>query len=191
MKKAIKNKQANADLKEEITRDAVINEVAQTGSDFLLRSWLLVDKILPEHLSQLKDVPKNPKFEAKGGINLHTSYSNYMLFLCVATTLNEKGNLTMGELSRAISVPLSTATRMVDWMVERKYAERLSDSNDRRIVRVALTTNGYKLSQEAKGYLFEHAAEIVRRLPKATQKFLLINMKDVMSAWESVIDGST
>jgi DNA-binding MarR family transcriptional regulator len=149
-----------------------------------------VDKILPEHLSHLKDVPKNPKFEGKDNINLHTSYSNYMLFLCVAATLNEKGSLTMGELSRAISVPLSTATRMVDWMVDRDYAERLSDSSDRRIVRVALTANGHKLSQEAKGYLFEHATAVLRRLPKATQKFLLINMKDVMGAWEAVLDES-
>ncbi len=188
MKKITTNKQKKVSIKEEDSRDAVISEVAQLGSNFLLRSWLLIDKILPEKLSHISKASKNPRLEEK--LNLHISYSNYMLFLCVAATLNEKGSLTMGELSRAVSVPLSTATRMADWMVENEYAERLSDSNDRRIVRLALTENGRRLNIEAKMYLFEQAAEIVRRLPKATQKILLINMKEVMSAWETVLNES-
>src|SRR5947209_6699489 len=41
----------------------------------------------------------------------------------------------MGELSKALDVPLSTATRIVDGLVEHGYAERVNDPDDRRIVR--------------------------------------------------------
>jgi len=41
----------------------------------------------------------------------------------------------MGELSKALDVPLSTATRIADCGQER-YAERSPDPKDRRVVRV-------------------------------------------------------
>jgi DNA-binding MarR family transcriptional regulator len=53
--------------------------------------------------------------------------------------------LTMGELSEALCVPLSSATRLVDGLVASGYAVRLSDPTDRRIVRVALSPQGEKL----------------------------------------------
>jgi DNA-binding MarR family transcriptional regulator len=53
--------------------------------------------------------------------------------------------VTMGELSEALSVPLSSATRLVDSLVANGYAVRLSDPDDRRIVRVALSPQGKKL----------------------------------------------
>lgn len=168
--------------------DPIVSELSQLCSDFLLRTWLLVDKMLPEQLSKIGDVPKAgiPRNEGQHGVD--TSYSNFMLFLCVANTLNEHGSLTMGSLSRAISVPYSTATRMVDWMVESGYAQRSPDSEDRRIVRVALTDEGKKLSRDAKGFLFEHAVAFLKRLPEVQRKTLLINMKEVITAWASVLD---
>jgi DNA-binding MarR family transcriptional regulator len=53
--------------------------------------------------------------------------------------------LTMSELSQAVEVPLSTATRLVDTLVELEYAERLSDPTDRRLVRVRLTGQGSEM----------------------------------------------
>lgn len=51
----------------------------------------------------------------------------------------------MGELSRALDVPLSTATRLVDWLVDNDYVQRQPDLGDRRIVRVGLTDAGRRL----------------------------------------------
>jgi DNA-binding MarR family transcriptional regulator len=55
--------------------------------------------------------------------------------------------VSMGELSRFLDVPLSTATRMMDWLVKSGYAERLPDPQDRRVVRVGLTQNGRQIYQ--------------------------------------------
>ena len=71
--------------------------------------------------------------------------ANYQLFYRVSSGMSENSNLTMGELSSVLAVPLSTATRIVDYLVERGYMQRLPDSNDRRKVRVSLTEAGQKL----------------------------------------------
>jgi DNA-binding MarR family transcriptional regulator len=55
--------------------------------------------------------------------------------------------VSMGELSRMLDVPLSTATRIMDWLVKSGYAERLPDPQDRRVVRVGLTQNGRQIYQ--------------------------------------------
>lgn len=181
-------KKGDVNSKKNTEREAVVDEVAQLVSDFLLQSWLLLDKILPEQLTHIRDIPEYLRPITQDNKNVHTSYSNYMLFLCVSNTLIEKSSLTMGELSRAVAVPLSTATRMVDWMVDNNYAERLPDPNDRRIVRVALTEEGRNLSRDAKNFMFEHTSTITKRLPKAQQKAILINMKDVLAAWSNVLE---
>jgi DNA-binding MarR family transcriptional regulator len=75
--------------------------------------------------------------EARGG-EYHLQAFNR-----VATVFSQHARpLTMGEISEALNVPLSTATRMVDALVEQGYAERLPDPHDRRVVRVTLSAEG-------------------------------------------------
>jgi MarR family transcriptional regulator, organic hydroperoxide resistance regulator len=49
---------------------------------------------------------------------------------------------TMRELTEILAVPPSSVTGLVDTLVERHTLERISDPEDRRIVRVKLTQNG-------------------------------------------------
>ena len=173
-----------------VERATIIHEAGQLCSDFLLQIWLMVDKMLPEQFTEIRDGLKIALPDPNGRQRLSTVYSNYMLFLCVSNTLNEKESLTMGQLSRTISVNFSAATHMVDWMVASDYAIRLTDSDDRRIVRVALTDKGRNLSKDAKKFLFEHVVEFWRRLPNEQRKSLLINMKEVIDAGTAVLEDS-
>jgi DNA-binding MarR family transcriptional regulator len=66
--------------------------------------------------------------------------------------------ITMGDLSRILGVPFSTATRTVDWLVNNGYIQRLADPEDRRVVRVALTEAGKELYR-AMNHLFLKSAE--------------------------------
>lgn len=50
---------------------------------------------------------------------------------------------TMGELTADLSAPMSTTTRLVDWLVATGLVERLPDADDRRIVRISLTEAGW------------------------------------------------
>jgi DNA-binding MarR family transcriptional regulator len=62
---------------------------------------------------------------------------------------------TMNELSRALGLANSTMTRMVEHLVSRGLVSRAEDAQDRRVVRVALTTAGRKLQGELKGARME------------------------------------
>lgn len=59
--------------------------------------------------------------------------------------LPQDGNLTMNEISQAMELATSTMTRMIDQLVEKGLAQRATDPDDRRIVRVGLTLQGQQL----------------------------------------------
>ncbi len=82
-------------------------------------------------------------------------------FYRMAILLSQDPRPTIGELSEALSLPISTVSRIVSQLEERGYAERLPDSADGRVVRVALTdaarelyeTVGIRAARNARGVL--------------------------------------
>ena len=96
---------------------------------------------------------RQPAHESRFGAD------NTLLFR-VGTTLNTSTRLTMGEVSNALSVPLSTATRVVDSLVERGYVQRFRDQEDRRVVRVGFTPKGKRLYK----FIDSRIAERVRKV---------------------------
>lgn len=102
---------------------------------------------------------KQSAHESRFGVN------NDLLFR-VGTTLGNASSLTMGELSSALSVPLSTATRVVDTLVERGYVERFSDTEDRRVVHVKFTARGNQLYKFIDSRIAEHVRELASSLSK-------------------------
>ncbi len=96
--------------------------------------------------------------------------------------------MTMGQLSKATSIPQSTATRMVDWMVDNGYVERFHDADDRRVVRIRLTDSGRKILLAAREQLKELAATIVKRVPAIQRTALFFMLTDLTSAWTSVYE---
>jgi DNA-binding MarR family transcriptional regulator len=56
--------------------------------------------------------------------------------------LESNGPATMSEVSSAVGLALSSATGLVDRLVERRLVERSRPESDRRTVRVVLTTRG-------------------------------------------------
>jgi DNA-binding MarR family transcriptional regulator len=108
--------------------------------------------------------------------------ANYELFYRVSNSIHRKGNLTMGELSSALSVPLSTATRITDWLVDNGYIQRLPDPEDRRIVRVALTDIGRELYQTVDRYVRQRLQQILSCLTDEERTTLLALVNKVVSA---------
>jgi len=49
---------------------------------------------------------------------------------------------TMGEISSELNTPLSSATRIIDWLVHIHIVERISDPDDRRVVRICMSEKG-------------------------------------------------
>jgi len=61
--------------------------------------------------------------------------------------LADRGPLTMTDLSETLGVPLSTATRMVERLIDKGLAIRSRIEDDRRVVRVDLSAEGNRLQQ--------------------------------------------
>jgi DNA-binding MarR family transcriptional regulator len=57
--------------------------------------------------------------------------------------LKSKEPLSMTQISTALGMPKPNITVLADKLIEKKFAERLQDNHDRRIVMIALTKKGY------------------------------------------------
>jgi DNA-binding MarR family transcriptional regulator len=101
-------------------------------------------------------------------------------FFNTSSTLYRTENLTMGELSKSIAAPMSSTTRMVNWLVDNGYAARLSDPDDRRIVRVTLTEEGRKLHEYIESHIIERVRETIQLLTQEEQA-TIINVFDKLA----------
>ncbi len=61
--------------------------------------------------------------------------------------LAARGASTMSELTTELGIACSSATGIVDRLVQRGYAERTRPDDDRRTVKVALTRRGRNVNQ--------------------------------------------
>jgi DNA-binding MarR family transcriptional regulator len=113
--------------------------------------------------------------------------NNYELFYRVSSDLYLKDSITMGELSRSLSVPLSTATRMADWLVDNGYLERLPDIEDRRVIRVALTNIGKELHKIIDGYIRHRIRQIFSCLTYEEQTTLINLIGKVVSSLKDTV----
>ncbi len=132
---------------------------------------------IPQELVELRD--RVVMMELK---DRPASIANPFLFFRTVTLLARNPNLTMGELADALSVPFSTATRIANWFVDNGYAERLSDPDDRRIVRLALTDGGRRMHAAAAGLIMGHIQRILSALTTEEQAILLTLCRKVVTS---------
>ncbi|MBI5304249.1 MAG: MarR family transcriptional regulator [Chloroflexi bacterium] len=148
-------------------------QVDQVGE--ILRGFIRLKPLLNEPLTprSLQATRRLKALHAQVGIG-HFEVSG--LFFRLGVVLYEHAQpMTMSELSKELNVPLSTATRMVDWLVAHHFAERSPDPQDRRIVRVGMTPLGRETYQEMNN-LFAHRLEQVlsQLTPKERRQFIAL-----------------
>lgn len=102
--------------------------------------WIKFEAMLPGELARVQSM-----LEGMSAEELPVKDRDYELFYRISSVLSQKQSMTMGEVSTALSAPLSKATRTADWLVARGYIERTPDKEDRRIVRISLTGSGMVL----------------------------------------------
>ncbi len=121
-----------------------------------MQVWNKFEATLDKELAQIRD-----DLEGMHPQRIGQADTNYELFYRASSSIYPKGSMTMGELSDALSVPLSTATRIADWLVENGYIQRINDSEDRRVVRIALTDSGRGLFEAIDRYVRERLHKIL------------------------------
>ena len=109
---------------------------------------------------------------------------NTLLQVGVALS-SQQEPLSMGELSKALDVPLSTATRIADWWVKNGYAERSPDPKDRRVVRVALTKSGRDLLKAVNKLMRQRVEQVLRRFTPDERETLVVLLRKLVASLEN------
>ncbi len=130
--------------------------------------WNRFEVTLSHELAQVQS-----NIDGSQGNQVPHGNANYELFYRASSCLAPRGALTMGEFSSLLSVPLSTATRIADWLVDRGYIQRLTDTEDRRVVRVALTEKGHELHSTIDLYIRKRLEKILSCLTDRERDKLL------------------
>ena len=74
----------------------------------------------------------------------------------VLAILEKKHSASMSEIGKELFMPKPNATALVDKLVDVRMVERISDSSDRRIVRIKITEFGKESIDKARILLVEN-----------------------------------
>jgi DNA-binding MarR family transcriptional regulator len=163
-------------LANHVRKDARVSSIMSVVQSFI-QMWIKSESALHKEMARLQSADT----EGQSKMNPFTDYG---IFYGVSSRLVGNKHLTMGELSTALSVPFSRATRIVDAMVTDGYVKRVHDPDDRRIVRVTLTPEGIKLHHTIEIFTTEHVQNILSVLGKEEQEALLKLMGKILPALE-------
>ncbi|MDX8046604.1 MarR family transcriptional regulator [Gracilibacillus sp. S3-1-1] len=114
---------------------------------------------------QIVDIEKELRYIAsiikqKGREILHNYPITTPQFIALQHLL-ERGDLTLGELSKHINLAFSTTTDLVDRMEKIEIVERVRDTKDRRVVRIHLLDKGRKIIHEVLEKRREYLGEVL------------------------------
>ena len=159
-----------------MSRDELYSNQVTAVVHGFMEVWNRFEATLSKELSQIQESLQgmHPQRE-------HQPNANYELFYRACSSIYPKGNITMGEFSNALSVPLSTATRIADWLVDNGYIQRLPDSDDRRVVRVSLTDTGKELFKAIDRYIRQRMLQMLSSLTAEERTILLTLVVKVVS----------
>ncbi len=132
---------------------------------------------LPEDVALFKK--KMSALRAAG----HTFEDKAFLYRVFILLSRDKDPLTMGQLSSELDVSLSTATRIVDGLVQAGMVERSNDHSDRRVVRVGMSRNGRKLYEAGMAYNKQRIAKLLNVFTAEEQEQLLKLMNKLFDAF--------
>ena len=162
--------------------------VSRETAEILRRLFYLRNRFkvgMPENIVLLRERLAKSKLGKKvEGI------TDFDLFHKIGQVLaNAQEPVSMGELSRELEVPLSTATRLMDWLVKNDYARRLPDSEDRRIVRMALTDEGRSLYQTINDYLLERLERVMGHFTPEERESILALLRKLYTVLHEETDA--
>ncbi len=141
-----------------------------------MQVWNKFESTLDKELAQIRE-----NLEGMHPHRVGQSDANYELFYRASSNIYPQGSMTMGEFSTALSVPLSTATRIADWLVDNGYVQRFNDPEDRRVVRITLTDNGRGLYKAIDKYIKQRLQNILSCLDDEEMKAFLILVRKIVT----------
>ena len=111
------------------------------------------------------------------GISISQCYALEALF--------QSGPVSMGELARSLFLEPSTATRMVDQLVNKGLAVRVEDAADRRVCRVQISTAGRDLASKIRKELIREHRAVLREVPAGSREAVIEAVTRLLAAFQA------
>lgn len=99
--------------------------------------------------------------------------------------LQEHGALSMQALADQLQLAVSTVTRLVDQLVDKRFVERQSNPRDRRICQVQLTAEGRRLLHTIRKELVAREHAILQRIPAASRDHVIWAIAELSQALDN------
>ena len=96
--------------------------------------------------------------------------------------LGEHGTSTMQALASHLHLAVSTVTRVVDNLVERRLVERRVSARDRRVCQVTLTPDGADLLHQIQSELIAREQAVLQRIPAASRDHVIWAIEELTRA---------
>ncbi len=127
--------------------------------------------IIPEHIADFKQKIETLRNNGSGDPRDRVFLPRIFIILA-----HNQTPPTMGELSSELDIPLSSTTRIVDWLVRAEFVERCADAHDRRVVRVCMTDNAREFIQASADYVRQRITHLLSNFTPEEQSQLLTLM---------------
>lgn len=130
----------------------------------------------------MSDLVKRYQFRDRGetvayGLSVSQAYA--------LSALARHGPLSMGALARDLGLSVSTLTRTVDALVAKGLVRRMPDPEDRRVLRVALTSRGRGLWGRLEDELLAIDTDVLRALSPREREAVIRAMKLLSTATDA------
>jgi DNA-binding MarR family transcriptional regulator len=104
--------------------------------------------------------------------------------LDVLRCLHQRGNLTVSQLAKELSVTASAITSLSDRLVKSNLVQRMADKSDRRLVRLGLTPEGKELFEKIHAETLERVRSYFQRVPKSEMRSFVDTLSRLVSLME-------
>jgi DNA-binding MarR family transcriptional regulator len=99
--------------------------------------------------------------------------------------------LTVGSVGGALVTPMSDITRLVDRLEKQGLVERLRAPDDRRVVRVRLTDDGFALVEKIHKPLLAHHNALLEKISKTDLQRLAADLARVIEQLPKTTEASS
>lgn len=99
--------------------------------------------------------------------------------------LDKGGQMTQSELSKQVSMGISTINGVIDRLEKKELVLRQRDTKDRRRVFVTVTDAGKEITKSAPSLLQERFSDALRSLPKLEQAAIALSLERVVELMEA------
>jgi DNA-binding MarR family transcriptional regulator len=121
------------------------------------------------------------QLSSDGGAH-HSADQPFFFYRMCVILARQDGSATMGELSDALGIPLSTATRLVNRLDSGGYVKRLTDPRDHRIVRIVLTDEGKRLYKTIHDFAQQRVQAALHHFTTQERKVLVALLQKTVTA---------